>query len=194
MKLLLLFSISNYSVVPLPMTIEEFQRGQIFSRAKRDEADCLNGEFSFTVKNEFRSHEKLGNVLFTERINYISKKLPNALKSIFTSLKEAKAIEKTFDNFPFVIDEYENQPFADSLKVSAQTFHKDDRGNSDPKTMFNLSSEEMKILQIINLNISKVNKKKKLKSFRPIFEGWIVFHNQIKITVDLANQLLKITI
>ena len=88
------------------MTVEEFEIGQTYMLAKRAERETADGEYVKMVKDEPFDHEVYGKGQLTEKVIYLSKKIPGFIKKIFPSLKRTTTMERAYYCYPKCFTEY----------------------------------------------------------------------------------------
>jgi len=168
--------------IHLPMAVEEYQIGQLYSVAKSSSQETSNGEGVEVLKNEpFRNEDGEGQ--YTEKIYHVGSRLPGWVKAI-TPGSALKLEEKAWNAYPYCKTVLKNGFMGDSFTFTIESRHFSDDGKQD--NVHNLPQDVLKKREVdfIDIATDKIEKKdykkeedptlvKSEKAARgPLTEGW----------------------
>jgi len=146
--------------VLLPLTIDEYQVGQLYSVAKKSEQETSNGEGVEVLKNEPYEDENFKGQ-YTEKIYHLGSRLPGWVK-MFIPGNALKLEEKAWNAFPYCKTVLRSPLMGDSFTFIIESRHVNDDGSQE--NIHNLSPEILKKREVDFINISdKVEDKKAYK-------------------------------
>jgi len=168
--------------VLLPMTMDEYQVGQLYSVAKTSSQETSNGEGVEVLKNEPFT-DASGTGQYTEKIYHVGSRLPGWVKA-FIPGSALKLEEKAWNAYPYCKTVLKNQWMGDSFTFTIESRHFNDNGSQD--NVHNLTPEQLKKREVdfIDIAADKIDKKeykkeedpalvKSEKAGRgPLTEGW----------------------
>jgi len=173
--------VKEYRVV-LPMAVEEYQVGQLFSVAKLSSQETSNGEGVEVLKNEPYS-DATGTGQYTEKIYHVGSRLPGWVKA-FIPGSALKLEEKAWNAYPYCKTVLKNGWIGDRFTFTIESRHFNDNGSQE--NVHNLTPEQLKKREVdfIDIAADKIDKKeykkeedptlvKSEKTGRgPLTEGW----------------------
>jgi len=168
--------------VVLPMAVEEYQIGHLYSVAKLSSQETKNGEGVEVLKNEPFS-DSSGTGQYTEKIYHVGSRLPGWVKA-FIPGSALKLEEKAWNAYPYCKTVLKNGWMGDSFTFTIESRHFNDNGLQE--NVHNLTPEQLKKREVdfIDISADKVDKKeykkeedpalvKSEKTGRgPLVEGW----------------------
>jgi len=142
----------------LPLAVEEYQVGQLYSVAKSSSQETSNGEGVEVLKNgPFKNEDGLEGQ-YTEKIYHVGTRLPGWLKPFIPS-SALKLEEKAWNAYPYCKTVLKNQMLGDSFSFSIESRHYSDEGKQD--NVHNLPPDQLKKREVdfINIATDKLEKK-----------------------------------
>jgi len=170
--------------IQLPMAVEEYQIGQLYSVAKSSSQETSNGEGVEVVKNEpFKNEENGLEGQYTEKIYHVGSRLPGWVKA-FIPGSALKLEEKAWNAYPYCKTVLKNGWMGDSFTFTIESRHYNDDGKQE--NVHNLPPDQLKKREVdfIDIAADKVDKKdykkeedpslvRSEKAERgPLTEGW----------------------
>ncbi|KAI6214539.1 Phosphatidylinositol transfer protein [Aphelenchoides besseyi] len=151
--------IKEYRVV-LPMSVEEYQVGQLFSVAEASKNETGGGEGVEVLKNEPFNNFPLLNGAFdsgqyTHKIYHLQSKVPALLRKV--APRGSLAIhEKAWNAYPYCRTELSNPDYmGDNFFVRIETMHLNDRGTT--ANAHSLKPDVLAKRDVVNINIANDN-------------------------------------
>jgi len=151
--------IKEYRVV-LPLTVEEYQVGQLWSVAEASKAETGGGEGVEVLKNEPFSgvpllDGKYSTGQFTHKIYHLQSKVPALLKKI--APKGSLAIhEEAWNAYPYCRTILTNPDYMkDNFFVKIETIHLPDRGTTE--NAHNLPPDVLAKREVVHVDIANDN-------------------------------------
>ncbi|KAF1761399.1 hypothetical protein GCK72_009655 [Caenorhabditis remanei] len=148
--------IKEYRVV-LPLSVEEYQVGQLWSVAEASKAETGGGEGVEVLKNEPFDNVPLLNGQFTKgqythKIYHLQSKVPALLRKI--APKGSLAIhEEAWNAYPYCKTVITNPDYMkENFYVKIETIHLPDSGTTE--NAHGLKGEELAKREIVNINIA----------------------------------------
>jgi len=142
----------------LPLTVEEYQIGQLYSVAKSSSQETSNGEGVEVLKNEpFKNEDGLEGQ-YTEKIYHVGSRLPGWVKA-FIPGSALKLEEKAWNAYPYCKTVLKNGWMADSFTFTIESRHYNDDGKQE--NVHNLPADQLKKreLDFIDIAADKIEKK-----------------------------------
>lgn len=143
--------------VLLPLTVEEYQIGQLYSVAEASKNETGGGEGVEVVRNEpFENFPLLGGLFtkgqYTYKIYHLDTKVPSLVRLI--TPKGALAIhEEAWNAYPYCKTVITNPDYMkDGFKLTIETVHAPDRGTQE--NAHQLPPELLKLREIVNIDIA----------------------------------------
>jgi len=170
--------------IQLPMAVEEYQIGQLYSVAKSSSQETSNGEGVEVVKNEpFKNEDDGLEGQYTEKIYHVGSRLPGWIKA-FIPGSALKLEEKAWNAYPYCKTVLKNGWMGDSFTFTIESRHFNDDGKQE--NVHNLPPDQLKKREVdfIDIAADQVDKKvykkeedpalvKSEKAERgPLTEGW----------------------
>ncbi|CAM6107311.1 unnamed protein product [Calypogeia fissa] len=143
--------------VPLPMTVEEFRRGQRYANWKTNEANTTEGQGGQLVSSAPYVNEIWGQGFFTHSLFRLGDRLPDWVTKLVPS--SALVIdEKTWMAYPHIRSVL-TVPFFHKLKIEMISVHENDDGTSE--NILGLSEAELAIrkVDVVDIAFDKVQKR-----------------------------------
>ncbi|KAH9532976.1 hypothetical protein CY35_18G027300 [Sphagnum magellanicum] len=136
--------------VVLPMTVEEFKRGQRYANWKTNEYNTKEGQGGQLLSSVPYEHEVWGEGIYTHSLYRLGDRLPDWVVRLVPS--NALVIdEKTWMTYPF-IRTIITIPFFNKLKIEMFTMHENDNGTID--NIHNLTETELAIRKVDMVDIA----------------------------------------
>nr|XP_018907715.1 PREDICTED: cytoplasmic phosphatidylinositol transfer protein 1 [Bemisia tabaci] len=165
----------------MPLTVEEYQIGQLYMIARHSNEQTESGEGVETVVNVACEDSTHGKGQYTEKRIHLSSQLPYWVQSLIP--KVFYVTEKAWNYYPFTITEY-TCSFLPKFTVSIRTKFEDNNGSND--NCLNLSETELALreVDVIDIAYDEINPKhykeeEDLRFFQskktgrgPLAEGW----------------------
>jgi len=170
--------------IQLPMAVEEYQIGQLYSVAKSSSQETSNGEGVEVIKNEPFKNEQDGlEGQYTEKIYHVGSRLPGWIKA-FIPGSALKLEEKAWNAYPYCKTVLKNGWMGDSFTFTIESRHYNDDGKQE--NVHNLPPDQLKKREVdfIDIAADKVENKnykkeedpalvKSEKAERgPLIDGW----------------------
>ncbi|KAK0417519.1 hypothetical protein QR680_013060 [Steinernema hermaphroditum] len=148
--------IKEYRVV-LPMTVDEYQVGQLWSVAEASKQETGGGEGVEVLKNEpFSDHPLFDNKFstgqYTHKIYHLQSKVPTIIRKI--APKGSLAIhEEAWNAYPYCKTVLTNPDYMkDNFFVKIETIHLPDRGTTE--NAHNLCPADLSKREVVRINIA----------------------------------------
>jgi len=109
----------------MPITVEEYKIGQLYSIAKHSHEESHKGEGVEVIENRPHEDPEHGKGQYTEKRIYISNKLPSWLKSMVPKI--FYVTEKAWNYYPFTV----SCSFIPRFAVNILTKYEDNNGSSE---------------------------------------------------------------
>eukprot|EP00062_Callorhinchus_milii_P011660 gi/632957846/ref/XP_007894707.1/ PREDICTED: phosphatidylinositol transfer protein alpha isoform [Callorhinchus milii] len=148
-----LFSLSlslSYSRVLLPISVEEYQVGQLYSVAEASKNETGGGEGVEVLKNE--PYEKDGEKgQYTHKIYHLQHKVPTFVQ-LLAPEGALNVHEKAWNAYPYCKTVITNEYMKDDFLIKIETWHKPDMGSTE--NVHGLDPNTWKSTEVINLDIA----------------------------------------
>uniref|UniRef100_A0A915BKB4 Phosphatidylinositol transfer protein n=1 Tax=Parascaris univalens TaxID=6257 RepID=A0A915BKB4_PARUN len=151
--------VKEYRVI-LPMTVEEYQVGQLWSVAEASKAETGGGEGVEVLRNEpFENFPLLGGRFsqgqYTHKIYHLQSKVPSLIRKI--APKGSLAIhEEAWNAYPYCRTVLTNPDYMkENFFVKIESIHLPDRGTTE--NAHGLSDEELERRDVVHINIANDN-------------------------------------
>lgn len=165
----------------MPITVEEYQIGQLYMIARHSLEQSGNGEGIEVVENSECVDQKYGKGKFTEKRIHLSSRLPYWIQAMIPKI--FYVTEKAWNYYPFTITEY-TCSFLPRLNISIRTTYENNNGCTD--NSLNLTLEELAERTVERLDIAyddvspkHYKEEEDLRFFQskkthrgPLVEGW----------------------
>lgn len=152
--------------ISMPLTVEEYQIGQLFSVAEASKNETGGGEGVQVIKNEpFSGVDLLGGKYttgqYTYKIYYLASKIPSILR--FMLPKGSTEIhEEAWNAYPYCKTVITNPGYMkDSFRLVIETMHYPDEG--DTENIHQLPPEKLKQREVVHLDIANAQVTGKVK-------------------------------
>nr|CAB3264902.1 cytoplasmic phosphatidylinositol transfer protein 1 [Phallusia mammillata] len=138
----------------MPMTVEEYQRGQLYMINRHSNEQSEVGEGVEVIINEPCYDEQHGSGQLTEKRIHLNNRLPSWAKSFFPSIY---ITERAWNFYPYTITEY-TCPWLPRLHIHVETRYEDNKGtNGDfthAKVRDQLSDADFSQREVIYLDLA----------------------------------------
>ncbi|KAL3070270.1 hypothetical protein niasHS_016097 [Heterodera schachtii] len=151
--------IREYRIV-MPLTIEEYQIGQLFSVTEASRQETGGGEGVQVVRNEPFEGQSLFNGRFTSgqfthKIIHLDTKVPAFLRAIMPR-GSTTLHERSWNAFPYCKTEVTNPDYMkDDFLIRIETMHLSDRGTT--KNALDLSRDVLNERKVVRIDIANDN-------------------------------------
>ncbi|KAI7800806.1 phosphatidylinositol transfer protein, alpha a [Triplophysa rosa] len=141
--------IKEFRIV-LPISVEEYQVGQLYSVAEASKKETGGGEGVEVLKNE--PYEKEGEKgQYTHKIYHLQSKVPSFVRLLAPS--SALSIhEKAWNAYPYCRTVLTNEYMKDNFLIMIETWHKPDLGEQD--NVHKLDPEQWKKVEVVHIDIA----------------------------------------
>ncbi|XP_065659402.1 cytoplasmic phosphatidylinositol transfer protein 1 isoform X3 [Hydra vulgaris] len=133
----------------MPITVEEYQVGQLYMINKHSHEQSEKGEGVEVLVNEPSNHEKYGEGRFTEKRVHLNSKLPSWIQSYVPKI--FYVTEKAWNYYPYTITEY-NCSFLPRFSIVVKTGYKNDNGCTE--NFLELEGKELESREIVHMDIA----------------------------------------
>ncbi|CAJ1070056.1 phosphatidylinositol transfer protein beta isoform [Xyrichtys novacula] len=141
--------IKEYRVV-LPVSVEEYQVGQLYSVAEASKNETGGGEGIEVLKNE--PYEKDGEKgQYTHKIYHLKSKVPGYVKMI---APEGALVfhEKAWNAYPYCRTIVTNEYMKDDFMIKIETWHKPDMGTIE--NVHDLDEQTWRTVEVVPIDIA----------------------------------------
>ncbi|KAG0620131.1 hypothetical protein M758_4G191500 [Ceratodon purpureus] len=136
--------------VVLPLTVEEFRRGQRFANFKTNEQNTSEGQGGQLLSTLPYEHEIWGEGIYTHSLYRLGDRLPDWVTRLIPS--NALIIdEKTWMAYPYIRTTI-SIPFFNKLKIEMLSMHANDDGSTE--NIHNLTEAELAIRKVDMIDIA----------------------------------------
>jgi hypothetical protein len=148
--------ITEYRVV-LPMTVAEYQVGQLFSVAEASLNETGGGEGVEVINNEpYDNVQLLGGKFnsgqYTKKIYHLASKVPALVKWIAPK-GALEILEEAWNAYPYCKTVLTNPGYMKgNFFIKVETYHVADRGDSD--NVHELTPEQLKMRKVVKIDIA----------------------------------------
>merc|ERR1712166_591005 len=149
----------EYRIV-MPLTLEEYQRGHLYSVCKSSRLETGAGEgFEFLANEPYEDHRGRGT--FTHKIIHLHSRLPRWVTLLLPS--DALTFEeKCWNQFPYVRTEYSCAYFGEKLQFYVESIHLADNGSTE--NVHNIDGRLLQKRKVDFIDIAHDLKKKSYES------------------------------
>jgi len=141
--------VKEYRIL-LPFSVEEYQRGQLYSVARASKAETSNGEGVEVLVNEpYKNEQSEGQ--YTEKIYHVGSKLPGWVKA-FLPGSALKLEEKAWNAYPYCKTVLKNQMMGEKFVFTIESRHFLDDGKQE--NVHNLTPEQLKRREVDFIDIA----------------------------------------
>lgn len=143
--------------VTLPLTVEEYQVGQLYGVAEASKNETGGGEGVEVRKNEpFQGVPLLGGKYtkgqYTYKVYHMQSKVPSVIKKIAPK-GSLEVHEEAWNAYPYCKTVITNPDYMkQNFLISIETMHVQDDGNQE--NVHQLSPEELKLREVIRIDIA----------------------------------------
>lgn len=138
--------------IPLPISVDEYQIGQLYAVAEASKNETGGGDGVEVIVNEAQEHEVFGKCQYTYKVIHLSKKVPGYVRALAPK-GSLEIHEKAWNAYPFCRTWYSNEYMGDNFHIIIDTWHKP--GNKDLDNVHNLSLDMLKKRSVVNIDIAK---------------------------------------
>ena len=138
--------------IPLPISVEEYQIGQLYAVAEASKHETGGGDGVEVVENRPDEHPTIGKCQYTYKIIHLSQKVPGYVR-LLAPKNSLEIHEVAWNAYPFCRTMYFNEYMKDSFHIAIDTWHKP--GNKDIDNVHGLEEKELTDREIVNIDIQK---------------------------------------
>eukprot|EP01113_Clastostelium_recurvatum_P006901 TRINITY_DN1316_c0_g1_i1.p1 TRINITY_DN1316_c0_g1~~TRINITY_DN1316_c0_g1_i1.p1 ORF type:complete len:272 (-),score=68.02 TRINITY_DN1316_c0_g1_i1:103-918(-) len=144
--------------VLLPMTVEEYRVGQLYSVAKTSAQQTNGGEGVEVLKNEPYSDPAKGDGQYTEKIYHLGASLPGWIRALIPA-SALKLEERAWNAYPYCKTLITSPFLGEKFTFTIESRHAEDAGTQE--NIHGLSDKELKDreVDVIDIGKDKVDKK-----------------------------------
>eukprot|EP00834_Sanchytrium_tribonematis_P008463 NODE_1004_length_2718_cov_0.682321.p2 type:complete len:254 gc:universal NODE_1004_length_2718_cov_0.682321:315-1076(+) len=136
--------------VRLPLTVEEYQIGQLYAVAEASKDETGGGEGVEVLKNEPCEYEgKKGQ--YTYKIYRFSSKVPSLIRALAPS-GSLEVHEEAWNCYPWCKTVLTNPYMKDKFKLIVETIHHQDSGITE--NIHQIKGDDLKERQVVNIDIA----------------------------------------
>lgn len=141
--------IKEFRIV-LPISVEEYQVGQLYSVAEASKNETGGGEGVEVLKNE--PYEKDGEKgQYTHKIYHLQSKVPSFVR-LLAPASALKIHEEAWNAYPYCRTVLTNEYMKDNFLIMIETWHKPDLGEQD--NVHKLDPEQWKKVEVVRIDIA----------------------------------------
>uniref|UniRef100_A0A8C5CKU7 Phosphatidylinositol transfer protein, alpha a n=1 Tax=Gadus morhua TaxID=8049 RepID=A0A8C5CKU7_GADMO len=141
--------IKEFRVV-LPISVEEYQVGQLYAVAEASKNETGGGEGVKVLVNE--PYEKDGEKgQYTHKIYYLQSKVPKFLR-VMAPKGSLEVHEKAWNAYPYCRTTPQNEYMGENFFIKIETWHKPDMGQTD--NVHGLDPDDWKKAEVIHIDIA----------------------------------------
>ena len=142
--------------IPLPISVEEYQIGQLYAVAEASKNETGGGDGIEVVINEPRDNQfkDIGGgdtCQFTYKIIHLSQKVPGYVR-VIAPKGSLEIHEVAYNAYPFCRTTYTNPYMKDGFHIVIDTWHKP--GNKDVENVHKLPPDDLKKREAVNIDIA----------------------------------------
>ncbi|XP_028407675.1 phosphatidylinositol transfer protein alpha isoform-like [Dendronephthya gigantea] len=137
--------------IPLPISVDEYKIGQLYAVAEASKNETGGGDGIEVVENKPMEHKTFGKCQYTYKVIHLSSKVPGYVRRLAPT-GSLEIHEKAWNAYPFCRTIYTNEYMKDSFHIIIDTWHKP--GNKDNENVHELSADELKKRQIVDIDIA----------------------------------------
>ncbi|KAF2076177.1 hypothetical protein CYY_002530 [Polysphondylium violaceum] len=148
--------------VVLPLTVDEYRVGQLYSVAKTSSQETSNGEGVEVLINEPYKNEEEGHEgQFTHKIYHLGSRLPGWIRALIPS-SALKLEERAWNAYPYCKTVLKSPFLGDSFTFIIESRHAQDNGSTE--NIHNLSAKDLKSRDLEVIDITNDVDKKEYKA------------------------------
>ncbi|EFA85246.1 phosphatidylinositol transfer protein 1 [Heterostelium album PN500] len=145
--------------VILPLTVEEYRVGQLFSVAKTSQQETSGGEGVEVLKNEpYKDDQNEGQ--YTEKIYHLGARLPGWIRALIPS-SALKLEEKAWNAYPYCKTVLKSPFLGEKFTFIIESRHAQDNGTQE--NIHNLPEKDLKNREVEFVDITNPVDKKEYK-------------------------------
>ncbi|XP_057695863.1 phosphatidylinositol transfer protein alpha isoform-like [Corythoichthys intestinalis] len=144
--------IKEYRIV-LPVSVEEYQLGQLYTVAEASKNNTGGGEGVEVLANE--PYEKDGEKgQYTHKIYHLNSKVPRLVRALAPK-GSLEIHEKAWNAYPYCRTILTNDYLKDNFQIKIETWHKPDMGEQE--NIHGLEKSEWEKVEVVNIDIADRN-------------------------------------
>ncbi|XP_017552340.1 phosphatidylinositol transfer protein, alpha a isoform X1 [Pygocentrus nattereri] len=137
--------------VVLPVSVEEYQVGQLYSVAEASKNETGGGEGVEVLKNEPYEKEDGEKGQYTHKIYHLQSKVPTFVRILAPS-SALNIHEKAWNAYPYCRTVLTNEYMKDNFMIMIETWHKPDLGEQE--NVHKLDPETWKKVEVVYIDIA----------------------------------------
>lgn len=185
----------------MPISVEEYQIGQLYMIARHSLEQSGDGEGVEVVENRKCEDPEHGQGHYTEKRIHLSSRLPYWIQSIIPKI--FYITEKAWNYYPFTITEY-TCSFLPKFHIEIKTRYENNNGSTD--NCLNLTAEQLaeRLVEHVDIAYDEVSARhykeeedprffQSTKTHRgPLVEGWRNTHTPIMCSYKLVSAYFEV--
>ncbi|XP_055716431.1 cytoplasmic phosphatidylinositol transfer protein 1 [Phlebotomus papatasi] len=185
----------------MPLTVEEYQIGQLYMIARHSLEKSDSGQGVEVVENSECESEEHGKGQFTEKRVHLSNRLPYWIQAVCPRV--FYITEKAWNYYPFTITEY-TCSFIPKFSISIQTRYENNNGCTE--NCLKLSSEKLaeRTVDHVDIAFEEIDQKhykqeedpkyfkSKVTGRGPLIEGWREHESPIMCSYKLVSASFEV--
>ncbi len=138
--------------IPLPISVDEYQIGQLYAVAEASKNETGGGDGIEVVENKPENHPEFGECQYTYKVVHLENKVPGYIRLVAPK-GSLQIHEKAWNAYPFCRTMYSNEYMGDSFHIVIDTWHKP--GNKDIENVHGLNADDLKKREVVDIDIAK---------------------------------------
>eukprot|EP00127_Corallochytrium_limacisporum_P000967 Clim_evm51s33 gene=Clim_evmTU51s33 len=151
-------TITKEYTIPLPLSVEEYQIGQLYAVAEMSKQETGGGDGVEVTKNEPFENEEYGKGQYTYKTYHLETKVPGWIKMVAPK-GSLKLREEAWNAYPYCRTVLTNDYMKDNMHIIVETWHKEGRvgDHKNPHDVPEPEYEKMEkpIVDIVNGTLPK---------------------------------------
>uniref|UniRef100_A0A914HFJ0 Phosphatidylinositol transfer protein n=1 Tax=Globodera rostochiensis TaxID=31243 RepID=A0A914HFJ0_GLORO len=145
----------EYRII-MPMTVEEFQIGHLWTVAEAAKKETGGGEGVQVLRNEpFEGanlfHGEFTSGQYTHKVYHVDTKMPAILRA-FMPKGSQTLHERAWNAYPYILTKFTSPYMKENLELTIQTIYQDNAGTTE--NPFGLPPDELSRRMVVNIDIA----------------------------------------
>jgi len=169
--------------IPLPLSIDEYKRGQLYMIAKYTRENCSGADF-VEIKENHPYDDENGQGQYTYKIIHLDSHIPSWLK-IIVPASALEVHEKAWNAYPYSKTVYSCPFFGERFSLTIETKYLPDEGQTENALDLNAATLKERQIDVIDIVVdpidpAKYKESEDLTKFRsektgrgPYAKGWL---------------------